>query len=240
MNNPAKILYVHGLNGHENGNASKLVDEALSKIGISYTLDAPQFPVTNPQLMSEDVFKILRGYDIIIASSLGAFYAMQCSGDFKSLINPALPENIEKLNDPSITADTLVYLKALKDQFFNDYLDDEFDCESYFIFGDDDNLAPNSTFFESYYHSKGQAYHVKMGHKVDEVGAEKVAEIVKSIIDNPPEYIDRTETVILETAKSLGLLDEDEQKSEIPDMRRKSDEFQRFQKKQKRNRLRHK
>lgn len=208
MNNPVKILYVHGLNGHENGNASKLVDEALYKTGISYTLDAPQFPVTNPKLMSSDLFKIFRGYDIIIASSLGAFYAMQCSGDFKILINPALPENIEKLNDPSITADTLTYLKALKDRFFNDYLDDEFDFESYFIFGDDDILAPNSAFFASYYHSKGQTYHIKMGHKVDEVGAEKVAEIVKGIIDNPPEYIDRTEAVMLETAKSLGIVDE--------------------------------
>ena len=55
MSEPIKILYVHGYEGHGNGKSSNLVREALNKRGIEYELDAPEFPVTEPDRMSASV-----------------------------------------------------------------------------------------------------------------------------------------------------------------------------------------
>ena len=43
-----KILYVHGYLGHGNGSASRYIRAELDKRGVTYTLDAPEFPVTDP------------------------------------------------------------------------------------------------------------------------------------------------------------------------------------------------
>jgi len=177
---PKLVLYVHGLNGHENGSASKLVKEALKEKGIKAIVDAPRFRVTDPAKMQELLTKEIEAHDIVIASSLGAFYTMQQKGKPKILINPALPENIEKLNDKGVTPELLQELESQKAQFFAN-LDDDVKAETTFIFGDQDTLAPNSQFFESQYQQPDKAFHVDMGHKVDEIGAAKVAEIVAGL-----------------------------------------------------------
>ena len=93
------ILYVHGYMGHGDGNASKLVRAALDRRGVAYQLDAPEFPVTEPDKMDEKLAELIPQYKYVVASSMGAFYAMQHSEKFTILVNPALPENLRAIRE---------------------------------------------------------------------------------------------------------------------------------------------
>ena len=210
--NKAKILYVHGYLGHENGNASQLVSEALEKRGLVYQLDAPQFDVTDPKAMKEVFSGMAMDYDYVVASSLGALYAMMYAGGFRILVNPALPKDLRKIrnedpeNNTKLTDTSLNGLEDKVSWFFDHSIDDEELFFTYFVFGDHDEVAGNRSVFEGHYpnnHIDG----VSMEHKMSPAGAEKVVDILEKLIKEKPVYVDPLNAAL---AKMFEELEEDE------------------------------
>ena len=200
-----KILYVHGYMGSGNGNASRLVRVALDRRGIAYRLDAPQFPVTEPDRMDEKLKELIPQYDYIVASSMGAFYAMQYSECFMILVNPALPENLRAIRDketgqhPDLTEELLDRLEAEQKRFFDTTLGlfgDEYVFATYFVFGNRDDIAGNEAFFRRYYPLESHVFHADMGHIMEEAGAEKVVDIIERLEEEKPVYVDQLDSVM--------------------------------------------
>jgi len=196
-----KLLYVHGYLGHGNGSASRLLKAELDKRGISYSLDAPDFPVTKPELMSEQLQKRMTegNYDYVIASSLGAFYTLQTFGPMRILVNPALPENLRAIRDaapeenPELTDELLEKLQEGVDYFFRYCHDDESVFLTYFVYGTRDTIAGNEAFFSRYYRVKSHIFHVDMEHRLDPAGAEQVCDILEKLEADPPHYVNQLE-----------------------------------------------
>ncbi len=200
-----KILYVHGYMGSGNGNASKLVRAALDRRGIAYRLDAPEFPVTEPDQMDEKLKELIPQCDYVVASSMGAFYAMQYSERLTILVNPALPENLRTIRDkeagqhPDLTDELLARLEEDKERFFDMTLGlfgDEYVFASYFVFGDRDDIAGNEAFFSRYYPLESHVFHADMGHIMEAAGAERVADIIEKLEAERPVYVDRLDAVM--------------------------------------------
>ncbi len=207
-----KILYVHGYMGRENGNASTRVRAALDRRGIAYQLDAPQFPVTEPDQMDGKLKELILKYDYIVASSMGAFYAMQYSECLMILVNPALPENLRTIRDKEpgqhldLTDELLDRLEKDKEYFFDTVLGifgDEYVHTTYFVFGSEDNIAGNEALFDRYYPSESNKKTVKMGHVMEDVGAEKVVDIIEKLETDPPVYVDRLDAVMADIFRDL-------------------------------------
>lgn len=200
-----KILYVHGYMGHGNGNASKLVRVVLDQRGIEYQLDAPEFPVTEPDEMDKKLANLIPQYDYVVASSMGAFYAMQYSERFTILVNPALPENLRTIREkepnqhPKLTDGLLDRLEEEKAYFFDTTLGlfgDEYIFSTYFVFGDHDDIAGNEAFFRQYYSLESHVFHADMGHIMEPAGAEQVADIIEMLEAERPVYVDRLDAVL--------------------------------------------
>lgn len=93
------VMYVHGYGGSENGSSSQLVKKVLNEYYDDVKVFAPEIP-----LKTKGVIKFINDFvkdnniDLIIASSLGAFFTI---GTYdvvpKIVINPALPENLVNL-----------------------------------------------------------------------------------------------------------------------------------------------
>lgn len=199
------ILYVHGYMGHGDGNASKLVRAALDRRGIAYQLDAPEFPVTEPDKMEEMLAELIPQYKYVVASSMGAFYAMQHSERHTVLVNPALPENLRAIREkeagqhPKLTDGLLDRLEKDEAHFFDTALGlfgDEYVFTTYFVFGDRDDVAGNEALFRQYYPLESHMCHADMGHIMEPAGAEKVAEIIEMLEAEKPVYVDRLDAVL--------------------------------------------
>ena len=181
-----RLLYVHGYLGHGNGSAARNLREALEKRGIQYTLDAPDFPVTEPEQMKEMLDCLLNegGYDCVIASSLGAFYVMQAAGPERILVNPALPVNLRTIreqNPEGNSALTDEFLGALQnrcDAFFSSGAWEYIVSRTWLLYGTQDTVAGNEDYFGRYFHDASRIFHVDMEHRLDRAGAEKVCEIL--------------------------------------------------------------
>ncbi len=213
---PVKLLYVHGYLGRGDCSSSQKVRAELEKRGIEFTLDAPDFPVTEPDKM-KDILEKVSGehkYDYIIASSLGAFYCMHLISPFLILINPAMPENLYRIREnepgqhPKLTDEFLELLEKEKDYIFNICVpddDDEVRFCSYFILGTKDDIADNRALIKRSYPESHISY-VDMGHIVSEAGAEKVVDLIEKLEANPPVYIDQLSAVLADCME-VGLED---------------------------------
>lgn len=173
------ILYVHGFGGNGEGSSAKLLKESLKLNNIDANVIAPTFPYMNPNECVDMIKSMSKDVDLIVASSLGAFYSMQVLGKFKVLVNLAMPENLYKL-DEDIGTEFMYDLNFQKDMFFTHYLDSEFRYETFLICGNQDTLATNKEIIEENFY-KERIYSVNMGHKLDETGAQKVCELIKYI-----------------------------------------------------------
>ena len=200
-----KLLYVHGYLGHGNGSASQLIKAELDKRGVQYSLDAPDFPVTKPSLMRKMLTELIAGgkYDYVIASSLGAFYAMQTFGPFRILINPAMPENLKAIRDsepaeknPQLTDEFIEKIQKTADYFFDVCHDEESVFLTYLVYGNQDAIAGNEDFFKHYYYDESHFFLVDMEHKLDKIGAEKVCDIIEKIETEQPMYENQLELVL--------------------------------------------
>lgn len=84
-----KIVYLHGLGGGAN---SRFPSELKKHLGDKYDILAPDIPI-NPKEAAEFTFDFVfkEKPDLVVASSLGGFYALRLCGTFKELvINPAM------------------------------------------------------------------------------------------------------------------------------------------------------
>ena len=183
-----RILYVHGYMGSGNGSASQLVRAELDRRGIDYTLNAPQFDPTDPKGMKKDLKRYMQEADLVIASSMGAFYVMQTPGSTRILINPALPANLKKIHDekpennPKLTEELLKTLQTGIDRFFEKGIDEESISQTYLVFGTRDTVAGNEEEFRKYYNDDSHIFHVDMEHKVDASGARTVCDIIERLL----------------------------------------------------------
>ncbi len=205
MSKPIRILYVHGYEGHGNGKSSKLVRDALDKRGIKYELDAPQFPVTEPDEMSQMLSDLIHEhkYRYVVASSMGAIYALPYVSPCVILVNPALPKNLRAIRDaepekhPALTDELLAKLEEETEVFFKYTIDFENWFVTYFVFGEHDDVAGNEEFFFNHYHQKNHIYHADMGHIMEPAGAEKVVDIIEYMEREQPVYVDPLEVTIM-------------------------------------------
>jgi len=99
------ILYIYGYGSNENSSTYNNLKELLSShkriniISIRYSQENPQKALQQFKDFIEE-----NQVDMIVASSLGAYIAIQISGIPKILINPCVhPEvELEKLQNPSV------------------------------------------------------------------------------------------------------------------------------------------
>ena len=188
MSDPIKVLYVHGYLGSGNGHSSNLIRREFQSQGISVRLDAPQFSVTEPEKMHATLLKLIEenDYDYVVASSLGAFYVMQIPGIKKNLVNIALPDNLRRIkaldpeNNSNLTPAFLDSIEREKEHFFLETFDDSFKQETFVLYGNWDDIAHNEDFLSHYYDDESRIHHLDMGHKLDEIGARKVVDIIKN------------------------------------------------------------
>lgn len=183
-----KILYIHGYLGKAFGNSWQILKKSLGMSLPEFTITSGSFSVTNPGKMRKEMDKYLKedDYDYIVASSLGAFYAMQTFGQKKILINPAMPKDLRALRDmdplahPSLTDEFLEELEREKEIFFNEIKNEASLKETFFIFGDHDDVAHNKELIMKNY-PKDHIFDANMGHILEESGADKVLEILNML-----------------------------------------------------------
>ncbi len=145
-----KVLYVHGFGGSADGESSKLVKECLGKVFAHFEFLAPQIPYLDPKKATKLISDLSEDCDLVVASSLGAFYTASCSpGAYKILINPALPDNVKKIF-PEMSDGYYNDLCAIKDRM-EFVIDNDFRYETYLIFGTKDDVCSNEGYYSGLY-----------------------------------------------------------------------------------------
>lgn len=87
-----KAVYIHGLGGSGNGSSAANVRKALVS---EYEFSASTYDLLKPKESLERIKKDVEGADLVIASSLGGFYASVLDGENKIiLLNPCLMPDI--------------------------------------------------------------------------------------------------------------------------------------------------
>lgn len=188
-NRDIQILYVHGYLGTGYGHSWSLLCDELDLSKIPYHLDAPDFPLTNTDKMKEKLNKLIsrNHYDVIVASSLGAFYAMQIPDIPKIMINVALPDNLMRIKalcteqNQKLTPDFLESIDNVKSEFFSKTFDADLRKQTFLIYGTEDKTAANEDILSKYYDDQSKVYHIEMGHKLDKNGARKVVELITEL-----------------------------------------------------------
>lgn len=193
-----RIVYVHGLGSGSNSHTCSVLKEILKDDEIL----SPEIPVE-----PEASVRFLRAYirdtkpDLVVASSLGAFYTLFCDGCFKLLINPALvpDENISssigkgtfkflcKRNDNkeeyTINDDFIQSLSKLRARL---YIDIDTRYETYALFSKDDELFSNFSIFNKLFNSS----HAKMIEGNHRLNKEQIIDSVIPMINRIKEICD--------------------------------------------------
>jgi len=87
-----KAIYIHGLGGSGNGSSAKNVKKMLESVWPGeYEFFAGTYNLLEPKQAFEQIQKDVKSADLVIASSLGAFYAVSVFVGTKILLlNPCL------------------------------------------------------------------------------------------------------------------------------------------------------
>ena len=134
-----KILYVHGLGGSGNGRIATLLRNNLPE----YEIDAPEIPI-QPKQALEFIRDTIRDndYDLLVGSSLGAYYLITCGCSRKKfLINPAIKagEYIEKFIGRGIQTVNSVREDGVEEYVIDDkFIDDLKDMSSIILVDDEE------------------------------------------------------------------------------------------------------
>lgn len=149
-----KVIYIHGLGGSGNGSSANNVKKAL---GCNYEFSANTYNLLQPAAAFEKIKEDVCNCDIVIASSLGAFYAsaVLCAKTML-LLNPCLepetaiakilyPEQKKDFDEEKCTREWLQIKKNWAE------LDNEQKGERFGVFSDKDELfSYYATFKENF------------------------------------------------------------------------------------------
>ncbi len=190
-----KILYVHGLGSSGNSRTSLILKEHY-KDDIVLSPDIPFEPNKAIAFLRELVLK--NNIDVVIGTSLGAFYAMQLASKKIILVNPALNPDVDlekaigkgtyeyfsKREDGkqtyTIDEDYLSTLKKMKESFFNENnLDDE-SISLTGLFGTKDELFSHVDDFKKDFPKANVEVH-EFSHRLSE---KDIKEYLIPLIDN--------------------------------------------------------
>lgn len=162
-----KILYIHGLGSSGQSRTAKVLQNHYKEY-IVYNPDIPFEPIEALNFVRELAYSLKP--DIVIATSLGAFYAMQISNQKKILINPAMYADIDleksiglgtykyfskrvnNIDTYTIDKEYLAKLKEMREWFFGYcMIDDEFSKGALGLFGLKDELFSHIEDFKEDY-----------------------------------------------------------------------------------------
>lgn len=183
-----KVLYVHGFGGSGNGNSAQMIDKYLKETFPDKDIEliAPTIPYLDAKQSVKLIRDMSSEVDLVIASSLGAFYSSIASdGIDKILINPALPKSVKKIY-PEMSKEYADYLDKIE-QYLELMVDKDLQNETYFIFGTEDDVCNNKDYYKDlYFNVDAKTNHFlecKMGHKLDEAGLAPIGSLVSKYFD---------------------------------------------------------
>lgn len=134
-----KILYIHGYGGSADGSTSKIIKSVRQKDDVF----SPSIPYKNPNESISVIKDYIKSFlpDAVVGSSLGAFYLWQIDcGIERVLINPALPENLKKIDNDENFISTIENMYSALDMSTKEMV--------YVICGNKDKVAPNYDYFK--------------------------------------------------------------------------------------------
>ena len=173
------ILYIHGYGGEGNSRTAQALKTYLPE---NYNIFGPCFPLDPIEALAlaEEIMQTT-GIDIVVASSLGAFTALQLRGVPKIVINPCLFPSKELPKHTNISEDILQNFAKMEKQFeewlikFNSQdIEESVKLErmwTYGVFSTDDELFSFKDKFEKYF---GRGESIKDTHRISVENVEKV------------------------------------------------------------------
>lgn len=175
-----KVLYVHGFGGSANGASSKIVLKALKEAFPDEHIEfnAPAIPYMDPVKAHDFIELNSRYVDLVIASSLGAFYASTVDSNRALLINPASPEDVKRVGN--IPNDMFLELKKLE-LYRNSHLDNDTIDNVYLMFGKNDEVLNNKEYYSNLY-TDFNVYDFNGKHKLSDSDVEELITVLKDIV----------------------------------------------------------
>lgn len=178
-----KILYIHGLGSSGNSRTARILQEHYKDFDV-YNPDIPFDPERALSFIQALTQRVKP--DIVVANSLGAFYAMQLSSQSKILINPAIYADIDleksigkgtykyfskrhdSIDTYTIDDKYLSKLKEMRECFFKEcMIDDDYSYKMYGLFGTRDELFSHiEDFKEEFPYAKLETH--EFGHRLEE------------------------------------------------------------------------
>jgi predicted esterase YcpF (UPF0227 family) len=148
MEKEIRILYIHGYGGTGNSRTAQALRTHLPK---NYTVFSPCF-LTNPvealDLAKETIQA--KGVDIVVASSLGAFTALQLRDIPKIVINPCLYPSKELPERREIPKDILLNFAKFEKQIFENVSEKD-KRQTFGVFSTNDELFSYKEEFSKHY-----------------------------------------------------------------------------------------
>lgn len=150
--NAKTILYIHGYKGSANGQTSQNLQ---SLFGTGVKVIAPGFNVENPKLAKQQVEAAVQDVDMVIASSMGGFYALNCVKNKPCIVlNPCIrPQEVfERFwdeNDEKPDAAVLEEWNKLDMTQNSNTIPDSEKALKYGVFASDDELFHFKDLFDT-------------------------------------------------------------------------------------------
>jgi predicted esterase YcpF (UPF0227 family) len=148
MEKEIRILYIHGYGGSGNSRTALALKTYLPE---NYNVFSPYFS-TNPfealDLAKETIQA--KGINIVVASSLGAFMALQLRDIPKIVINPCLYPSKELPKRVEIPENILLNFTKFEKQTFENIIDKD-KVQTFGVFSNNDELFSYKDEFSKYY-----------------------------------------------------------------------------------------
>lgn len=183
-NRKLNILYIHGYGGSENSSTAK---ELKNQLGDEYNVIAHSFSndlgdFNNLLKNIETAKKIIKDkhIDIVVASSMGAFTAMNLTDIYKILINPCMrPSDRLPLTLLGIYDEQEIKKYANLEKTLQ--IDEEDKKRTFALFADNDELFSFRKLFSEKYKNEN-AFRMDGGHKIQAQNVKgKVIPLIKKI-----------------------------------------------------------
>ena len=166
------LLYIHGLNSSANSTTARLVKQYL---GDKFNVYTHTWNLTQPDV-EKDINKFVadNNISIVIASSLGAFYALAITDSVaKILINPCMHPSVEVPKLTKISNDQILQFEKLETEVYS-HIDAELRMCTFAGFGNNDELFNYRDEFKKKYGA--QIIVVSGGHRLQPNSLYKVIE----------------------------------------------------------------